>query len=73
MNDADTLRKNLLEEGRPFGLQACGTDALEIHRIERGFPVYGKKLIEEVNPLEARLERFVSFTKGCCVGQEVIA
>ncbi len=42
-------------------------------RIERGVPAVGSELTEKYNPLEARLERFVSFTKGCYIGQEVIA
>jgi folate-binding protein YgfZ len=73
IDDADTIWKKLLDEGPSVGLRACSPDALEIHRIERGFPVYGRELTGEVNPLEAGLERFVSFTKGCFIGQEVIA
>jgi folate-binding protein YgfZ len=71
--DAYTIWQKLVEDGSEIGLRPCGIDALEIHRIEHGFPVYGRELTEEVNPLEAGLERFVSFTKGCYIGQEVIA
>lgn len=42
-------------------------------RIEEGIPVIGKELSEQINPLEANMERFVSFAKGCYIGQEVIA
>ncbi len=71
--EAKNLWKRLVDDGARIGLQPCGIDALEIHRIESGFPVYGRELIEDVNPLEAGLERFVSLTKGCYIGQEVIA
>ena len=42
-------------------------------RIEAGIPGPEAELNDRVNPLEAGLEEFVSFTKGCYVGQEVIA
>lgn len=59
--------------GRTLGLRQCSLDALEILRIEQGVPVYGRELTEHSNPLEAGLQRLVSFSKGCYVGQEVIA
>lgn len=48
-------------------------DVFEIIRIERRVPIFGKELTIEINPLEAGLKRFISFTKGCYLGQEVIA
>ena len=42
-------------------------------RMEQGIPVSGKELTEQVNPLEAGLESQISFSKGCYIGQEVIA
>ena len=42
-------------------------------RVGAGAPVFGAELGEEVNPLEAGLWEAVSFTKGCYVGQEVVA
>jgi tRNA-modifying protein YgfZ len=43
----------------------------EIKRIENGIPE--KELNEQVNPLECNLGEFLSFSKGCYIGQEVIA
>ena len=63
-----TLRERLREAGATF----AGADALEAVRIERGVPAYGNELGEEYNPHEAGLLPFVSFTKGCYVGQEVV-
>ncbi len=55
------------------GHQAIRDEHFERWRIERGVAAFGKELTDAYNPLEARLERFVSFTKGCYIGQEVIA
>ncbi len=53
---------------RPFGF-----DALEILRIEAGAPLYGADVDETNVVLEAVPDEAVSFTKGCYVGQEIIA
>ena len=55
------------------GAVPVGHHALEHGRIVAGIPGAGTELNDRVNPLEAGLEEFVSFTKGCYVGQEVIA
>lgn len=63
------LRKALLDAG------ACPVerDAVEVARIEQGVPAFGAELSESYNPLEAGLQHIVSYTKGCYIGQEVIA
>ena len=63
----------LLEAGVGLGLTPVGTEALEVVRVEQGVPVQGRELSEDVNPLEANLLDFISFNKGCYVGQEVVA
>ena len=46
----------------------------EAWRVEAGIPKWGNELDERVIPLEANLgETHFSFTKGCYVGQEIIA
>jgi folate-binding protein YgfZ len=50
-----------------------GDAALEGWRVLRGLPENGTELTEDRNPLEAGLWDAVSFTKGCYVGQEVVA
>ncbi|MGE5344807.1 MAG: YgfZ/GcvT domain-containing protein [Acidithiobacillales bacterium] len=48
---------------------------LEAARIEAGIPRWGAELTEEVLPDEADLPArgYVSYTKGCYVGQEIVA
>lgn len=65
--------RKLVKGSSPYSFRRCGMGALEVYRVERGIPVYGQELSEEVNPLEAGLQSYVSFTKGCYIGQEVIA
>ena len=54
------------------GLPAMDGVDLEAWRIQRGLPGPAE-MDEERNPLEAGLWDAVSFTKGCYVGQEVVA
>lgn len=55
------------------GARPVGYDALEILRIEAGRPRYGVDMDETKVVTEAALDDAVSFTKGCYVGQEIIA
>ena len=48
-------------------------DTFEVLRVEAGLPAFGSELDERWNPHEAGLERHISYTKGCYIGQEVIA
>jgi folate-binding protein YgfZ len=55
------------------GVAAIDTELAEALRIEAGRPAFGIDMTEETIPLEAGLlERVISTTKGCYVGQEVI-
>ncbi len=69
----EALWKELMERGADLGIRPAGRMALELVRIEQGVPAYGPELNEGVNPLEAGLTEFISFNKGCYVGQEVVA
>lgn len=55
------------------GARPVGFDALEILRIEAGLPRYGVDIDETKVVLETGLDDAVSFTKGCYIGQEIIA
>src|SRR5687768_3532043 len=55
------------------GAVAVSAEALELARIEAGYPLFGVDMTETTIPLEAGIEsRAISLTKGCYVGQEII-
>lgn len=71
---AAELFRALLDAGRPGGLVPVGLAALEIRRVELGVPRFGRDFGADHFPQETGLEeRAVSYTKGCYLGQEVIA
>jgi folate-binding protein YgfZ len=55
------------------GAQSFGYDALEILRIEGGAPRYGIDMDDTNVVTETNLDDAVSYTKGCYIGQEIIA
>ncbi|MXZ31042.1 MAG: folate-binding protein YgfZ [Acidimicrobiia bacterium] len=58
----------------PDGVRLCGPEALEAVRIEAGVPAAQRELTEGLIPAEAGITvETVSFTKGCFVGQELVA
>ena len=58
----------------PGGVRPCGPEALEALRIEAGVPAAGRELTEGLIPAETGIvAESVSFTKGCFVGQELVA
>ena len=68
--EAERLREALLKAGAV----AVNPEAEEIVRIEAGTPRFGAEMGTETMPAEAGIvERAVSFTKGCYIGQEPVA
>lgn len=55
------------------GLQPISESVFEYLRLEAGQPRFGAELTPDYIPLEANLWADVSFTKGCYIGQEIIA
>ena len=70
---AEHVRAALLEAAAAEGGGMIEADELEAWRILSGLPAPGHELTGEHNPLEAGLRDAVSFSKGCYVGQEVVA
>ncbi|MEK6282488.1 MAG: aminomethyltransferase family protein [Acidobacteriota bacterium] len=64
---------SLWDSLRNAGARPVGHDALETLRIEAGIPRYGIDMDETNVVTEAALDEAVSYTKGCYVGQEIIA
>lgn len=63
----------LEEAASEAGGARVGDEALEAARMHHAIPRYGVDMDESTIPLEANLEAAISYTKGCYVGQEVIA
>lgn len=55
------------------GARPVGFEALETLRIEAGVPRYGADFDDAHFPQETGLEDGISYTKGCYLGQEVVA
>ncbi len=58
---------------REAGAKPAGIVARDILRVEAGQALLGEDVDENVYPQEARLESAFSLTKGCFIGQEVVA
>jgi len=71
--DAPALWSALSAAVASVGGAPVGELAIEAARIAAGSPRFGRELSEAYIPLEAGLKWAVSFSKGCYVGQEVIA
>ena len=69
VEEAVALRDALTD----VGAVPVGSHATEILRIGYGVAEYGGELHEDYNPLEAGLKDYISFNKGCYIGQEVVA
>ena len=63
----DTFRKKITDA------EEMGENEYERHRIKEGIAEGENELNEQVNPVECGFAEYVSFTKGCYIGQEVIA
>jgi aminomethyltransferase len=69
---ASALWRDLLETGKPVGLQPCGLGARDTLRLEMGYPLHGNDISEERTPLEAALGWAVAVDKGSFVGHEAL-
>jgi len=65
----DVTIKGLLEAG----FARSERHEFEEYRVSHGIPGFPSELSASYNPLEAGLLQLVSFTKGCYIGQEVVA
>ena len=69
----ERLINYFIESKSVFDFGLVGEDAYNSVRIEEGIPEYPGEINDDYNPHEAGLIDEVSFTKGCYIGQEVIA
>jgi tRNA-modifying protein YgfZ len=66
---------SLWQRATRAGAVPCGLSAWEIARVEAGRPEWGLDMDDTTIPQEANLDdlQAISYTKGCYVGQEVVA
>ncbi len=57
----------------PLNIPVINPLVLEMARIEDGYASAPREWNEKFNPLDAGLGPWINFTKGCYIGQEVIA
>ncbi len=69
----EEVAEALRAAGQGEGLVEGDAVSLELLRIEAGTPRFGAEIDASVLPDEARLGHAVSTTKGCYIGQEVVA
>jgi aminomethyltransferase len=62
-----------LKDGASPSTHEVSLHAVEAHRIEGGIPGRGNEIKPGVIPLDAGMQSAISFSKGCYIGQEVIA
>lgn len=70
--DLEPVWSRLLEVVVKLGGGPVGFRALQVLRMEAGIPWYGTDFDDSNFPLEAGLDRIVSQSKGCYLGQEVV-
>jgi aminomethyltransferase len=70
---APQLWQTIIARGQEFNARAVGEQAFEIARIEAAVPRETIDVNETHILLEAGLDNAVSYTKGCYLGQEIIA
>jgi len=64
--------EGLVNLGLARGLRPVGMAALDLLRVEAGWPWYGVDFDDSNLLMEALTPNHVSFTKGCYLGQEVV-
>ena len=71
---ADSLRERFMEAcARDSMLQPVGREAYESFRIEAGMSRFGQDFGPDNLPQETGIDSAVSYSKGCYLGQEVVA
>jgi len=62
----------LLEAGAEFGIRPCGLGARNTLRLEAGMSLYGHEISEEINVLEAGLDRWLKLDKSEFLGRDAL-
>ncbi|HZB88618.1 MAG TPA: glycine cleavage system aminomethyltransferase GcvT [Terracidiphilus sp.] len=73
-DEATTVKmwEALLDAGAEFGIRPCGLGARNTLRLEAGMSLYGHEISDEINVLEAGLDRWLKLDKGEFIGREAL-
>ena len=64
--------QEVTEAGKEYGLLTCGLGARNTLRLEASMALYGHEISDEINVLEAGLERFAKLGKSDFVGAQAL-
>jgi folate-binding protein YgfZ len=67
------IKQALSETFLSLGAKLISKDALDTLRVESGIPLFGIDMNETNIVSEAPMENAISYTKGCYIGQEILA
>ncbi len=73
VNNGQRLVQFMFENKGAFDFSLVGEDAFQIYRVENGIPAAPFEINDKYNPHEVGLVKLINQTKGCYIGQEVIA
>jgi aminomethyltransferase len=62
----------LMNAGGEFAIRPCGLGARNTLRLEAGMSLYGHEISEEINVLEAGLDRWLKLEKGPFIGRDAL-
>ena len=73
-NESTSARvwNEILVAGKEFGVVPCGLGARNTLRLEAGMSLYGHEISEEINVLEAGLDRWLKLDKGEFIGRDAL-
>jgi aminomethyltransferase len=73
-DEATTVKvwQALLEAGAEFAIRPCGLGARNTLRLEAGMSLYGHEIGEEINVMEAGLDRWLKLDKGDFIGRDAL-
>ena len=69
---SERVWNEVLEAGKEFGILPCGLGARNTLRLEASMALYGHEISDEINVIEAGLDRYCKLDKGPFIGSEAL-
>ncbi len=70
--DGPALWRHVLAAGKPFGMEVCGLDSMDIRRIEAGIMNNVSDMDETMNPFQAGLGGFIRMDGADFIGKAAL-